>query len=383
MAASPSSSTSSLYTTTSSSTQWGPGALAGKALLGLGKAVVRGAEHVIILRRLSAIKAAMPCSDPIDSAQSQGFEKMFGDVLELSRKGLYPEAIRIQAMHTIVVQIARRHTHYLRLSLSKLKMEHDEIVALLCEIVAVVLFPNRGLPSLELVAAYRSALPKNVHPWSPCICFMQQVAQLTEGTFRAALDARFIDVILWAFGAQLQTLLPDSELQADCNRALAVLSRPPSHDLLVLWVEEIRKYYLDDEPLVSVMQIADAISARDLWSAVERRLLEVQGYRMLHSAFVFLTPQKNMAHPMEPYGVPLQPAISFFFPSQSARSAIALQNLIRCIALGGQVHNETEQYLSSLSYGKLVLVVTNLIRPLVDDSLAVRIYAHRGNSPAG
>jgi hypothetical protein len=47
-------------------------------------------------------------------------------------------------MHTIVVQIARRHTHYLRLSLSKLKMEHDEIVALLCEIVAVVLFPNRG-----------------------------------------------------------------------------------------------------------------------------------------------------------------------------------------------------------------------------------------------
>ncbi|KAJ7839849.1 hypothetical protein B0H14DRAFT_1065264 [Mycena olivaceomarginata] len=36
--------------------------------------------------------------------------------------------------------------------------------------------------------------------------------------------------------------------------------------------------------------------------------------------------------------------------------------------LGGQVHNETEQYLSSLSYGKLVLVVTNLIRPLVDNS---------------
>jgi hypothetical protein len=146
---------------------------------------------------------------------------------------------------------------------------------------------------------------------------MQQVAQLTEGTFRAALDARFIDVILWAFGAQLRTLLPDSELQADCNRALAVLSRPPSHDLLVLWVEEIRKYYPDDEPLVSVIQIADAISARDLWSAVERRLLEVQGYRMLHSAFAFLTPQKNIAYPMEPYGVPLQPAISFFFPSQS------------------------------------------------------------------
>lgn len=47
-------------------------------------------------------------------------------------------------MQIIVVQIARKHTHYLRLSLSKWDIEHEELVALLSEIVAIAMFANRG-----------------------------------------------------------------------------------------------------------------------------------------------------------------------------------------------------------------------------------------------
>jgi hypothetical protein len=77
---------SSVYTTTSSSTQWGPGALAGKGILAIGKAVVRSAEYLVITRRLSAIKAVLPCSDKDDGDG----ETMFNDLLELSRYVLRP-----------------------------------------------------------------------------------------------------------------------------------------------------------------------------------------------------------------------------------------------------------------------------------------------------
>ena len=155
-----SSSPSSLYTTTSSSTQWGPGALAGKAILGLGKAVIRGVEYLVISRRISAIKAFMPCWDD-NVAQSGNLERMFDDLLELSRhvcvlrwhpgrpslfhrSGLYPKAIHREAMQIILVQIAKKETYHLCLSLSRWEIEHAELVNFLLEIIGVVLFSKRG-----------------------------------------------------------------------------------------------------------------------------------------------------------------------------------------------------------------------------------------------
>ncbi|KAJ6605343.1 hypothetical protein DFH09DRAFT_1300075 [Mycena vulgaris] len=138
-----SSSARSVYTTTSSSTQWGPGALAGKAILAMGKAVVRGVDYLVISRRMSAIKAVMPCSDD-DVGRSRNLETMFDDLLELSGPGLYPEAVRIQAMQLILAQIATKQTHHLRLSILKWEIEYAELVAFLTEIIGVVLFSKRG-----------------------------------------------------------------------------------------------------------------------------------------------------------------------------------------------------------------------------------------------
>ncbi|KAJ6605350.1 hypothetical protein DFH09DRAFT_1353815 [Mycena vulgaris] len=184
-----SSSASSVYTTTSSSTQWGPGALAGKAILAIGKAVVRGVDYLVISRRMSVIKAAMPCSDD-DVGRSRNLETMFDDLLELSRQALYPEAVRIQAMQTILAQIATKQTHHLRLSISKWEIEFAELVAFLSETVGVVLFSKRGFPDDRLVNVYMTAVPKEFHPWSPCIEFMAQVARLKDETFHAVLTLR-------------------------------------------------------------------------------------------------------------------------------------------------------------------------------------------------
>jgi hypothetical protein len=133
--------------------------MAGKAILAMGKAVVRGAEYLVITRRLSTIKAIMPCSDD-DLSQHRNPESIFDDLLELStsvcclscsrvihissRPALYPEALRIQAMQLIIGQIARKETFHLRRSISKWDIDHEELVAFLSEIIGVVLFSKRG-----------------------------------------------------------------------------------------------------------------------------------------------------------------------------------------------------------------------------------------------
>ncbi|KAJ6568982.1 hypothetical protein B0H19DRAFT_1134371 [Mycena capillaripes] len=195
---------SSVYTTTSSSTQWGPGALAGKAILAMGKAVVRNAEYLIVRRRLSAIQAVLPCADD----QGGNLEEMFNDLLELSRPALYPERFRAQAMQLIIAQIARKETYHLRLSISKWEIDHDELVAFLLEIIGAVLFSKRGFPDRKFVDSYNMALPNDCHPWSPCLSFMLKIAQLTDSLFYGVLGARFLEMILWVSGAQIHLVLP-------------------------------------------------------------------------------------------------------------------------------------------------------------------------------
>jgi hypothetical protein len=72
----------SIYTTTTSRTIWGPGALAGKALLALGKWQLRGIEEIVILRRLATISSRFPHTDDTTSSD---MEQVYDDALELTR----------------------------------------------------------------------------------------------------------------------------------------------------------------------------------------------------------------------------------------------------------------------------------------------------------
>lgn len=131
--------------------------MAGKAILAMGKATLRGVEHLIISRRIGTIKAVMPCTD--DNG-SEHLGKIFGDLLELSRcvmgaldftvsnstrrPTLYPDGVRIQAMEILLAQIATEQTRHLRRSIANWDIDSEELGAFLTEIVAVALFSHRG-----------------------------------------------------------------------------------------------------------------------------------------------------------------------------------------------------------------------------------------------
>jgi hypothetical protein len=78
--------TSSEVTATSSSTIWGPGALAGKGLLSFGKAALRGATAIVIRTRLQALKSVFPHKDE-GVAVDEKTQKGYRDLLELTRYG--------------------------------------------------------------------------------------------------------------------------------------------------------------------------------------------------------------------------------------------------------------------------------------------------------
>jgi hypothetical protein len=75
------STTNSAYTDTS--TVWGPGTLAGKALEAFGEATLRGIENIVIRRKLAALRSAFPHTD---NSPGKDIDGVYDAVLELSRR---------------------------------------------------------------------------------------------------------------------------------------------------------------------------------------------------------------------------------------------------------------------------------------------------------
>ncbi|KAJ7030178.1 hypothetical protein C8F04DRAFT_1236633 [Mycena alexandri] len=348
----------SLYTTTSSSTQWGPGAVSGKAVLAMGKAVVRGAEHLIILRRLAAIEAAMPCVDTGGTQSDLSLENMFADLLELSRT-LYREAIRIQAMQIIVVQIATEQTQHFRLSISKWEIDCEELEGFLNEIVAIALFSHRGCCDDRLSKVYIASLSKDLHPWSACIGFLSQLAQLNADTFQAVINTQLLEILIWVSARQLRTGTDDPRVEAYCNVVYAVLSTPLFREQDDLRAAQLARYCPDESSTSSVQQVIANISGQEQWLAVERRLLEKHVRAMLNTLGCQFMSNSDFGEIFRgsQLGVPRL--------ADAPPSLPAIRNLLWCIGIGGDVQKRTEEYLSTLSQKRKVFVLDRLIRDLV------------------
>ncbi|KAF9463084.1 hypothetical protein BDZ94DRAFT_652436 [Collybia nuda] len=80
----------------------GPVALSGKAILALGKTTLRVAENLVIRTRLQALSSTFPHRD---RDTIKGIDQMYKDIMELSRRDLYPNVARVRALHIILVQI--------------------------------------------------------------------------------------------------------------------------------------------------------------------------------------------------------------------------------------------------------------------------------------
>ncbi|KAJ7362996.1 hypothetical protein DFH08DRAFT_841843 [Mycena albidolilacea] len=379
-------STSSLsdtvYTTTSSSTQWGPGAMAGKAILAMGKAVVRSAEYLVISRRLSNIKAALPCSDN-DLSQQRNLEAIFEDLLDLSRPTLYPEAFRMQAIQLILAQIASKEIYHLLCGISKWEIDHDELVSFLSEIIGVVLFSKRGFVDEKLVSAYMAALPQDSHPWSPCISFLTKIAELNHHMFSGVLGARFLEMILWVSGSQKQGKRFDkvtdgacseehTVLEDACLEAFAILSDPPSQYLSLLWVEQVAGL-CSSHLTRSLLGMVNSLTFQHRWRVVEARLLAMHADAMLNMMLqhgqLFQLGNRYIPFGSQYIGAgDLSDYLphSAFLHSKSILSAQFLRNFLLCAGIGGDVvHSKTIEYLTRLSYKKQVVALTQMIQHLV------------------
>lgn len=137
-------------TATTSSTVPGLGEISGRAILALGKVTLRGAEYVIIRRRLDTISVKFPHRN---TGRILGIDQMYKDVLELSRcdpakfsftsqtypsnrRDLYHDTVRIRALSIILVQIGSRQTqklveHLLGWPLIEIKIFISEFTAML------------------------------------------------------------------------------------------------------------------------------------------------------------------------------------------------------------------------------------------------------------
>ncbi|KAJ7792619.1 hypothetical protein B0H14DRAFT_2930227 [Mycena olivaceomarginata] len=344
----------SIYTTTSTKTQWGPGALTGKAVLALGKAVIRGAERVIIAKRIAIIRDHVPCSRERGGLDTSFMDRIFDDLLELSRTRfrpkLYPDSIRILAMELILNQIASTQTTYLIHCLSKWPL--DDLILLMTEIMSVSLFCESGFIEPHLVNAYVSALPEGSQPLEPCIAFIAELAQQNRITFEAAILSKFLELVLLTASRKITTFRRgfDPEGQPSLSWAFNILTAPPT-ELQEFWNITWEQYWpFDSPPLLDDVVRHINKTLPSTWLTLEAHFLRQEAPTLLR----LVTPVK--------YSGSMKDVLD------SGVTASCLWHLIRCVALGGDVYTLMVDHLLDLSHRKKVAMFSRIIYWLIPNT---------------
>ncbi|KAJ6569148.1 hypothetical protein B0H19DRAFT_1373436 [Mycena capillaripes] len=368
----------SMYTTTSSRTQWGPGALAGRAILALGKATIRGAERVVIFKRMATIRESLPCYDERGGADTPFMDRIFDDLVELSRPEFYPSSIRIPAMELILTQIASGHTSFLIHCLSKWLL--DDLIMLTTEIMSVCMFCECGFMEPRLVDAYVSALSEGRHPLGPCITFITELARQNETTFEAVVLSKFLDLVLLSAsrknrGDFRRDFDPEDYQSFTC--AFAILSTPPA-ELHDFWRMNLEQYW----PFVDSPSLADVVrqinkTSPATWLILETQFLQNEAPTMLR----LVTPHKYPMHSARSVADEAYPRLKDFTLSvlrppfrlqevldSGIMASCALWHFIRCLALGGDVYALMADHLLNLSHRSKVSMFSRIIYLLIPNT---------------
>ncbi|KAJ7763063.1 hypothetical protein B0H16DRAFT_1528724 [Mycena metata] len=106
------------------STVWGPGTLAGRAILALGEATLKSLDRIIdresraIQKRLEATRSSVPHLTP----------EMYSDLVELSRPDLYPQYILEMALEILIHQLHLGYGAAVALGIAQLSLSEAHLV---------------------------------------------------------------------------------------------------------------------------------------------------------------------------------------------------------------------------------------------------------------
>ncbi|KAK7051794.1 hypothetical protein R3P38DRAFT_2857404 [Favolaschia claudopus] len=135
----------SLFTVSSvPSTVWGPGTVAGRAIMALGEATLKGFERVIdleslaIQRRLRTIRRQIPVLTA----------EMYHDLMELARPDLYPSSILTASLNLICLQITYGYSTAIVGALSHLPLSEIGIILLQLMVMSVGFDPEAHAQSI-------------------------------------------------------------------------------------------------------------------------------------------------------------------------------------------------------------------------------------------
>ncbi|KAL0060408.1 hypothetical protein AAF712_005815 [Marasmius tenuissimus] len=188
-------------TESSATTIWGPGTLSGKAIKSLGEASLRGLDNLIIRWKLARINSDLSKSSTAtgDSTFSvDKLERIYDDLLELSRLDFYDAKVRQKALRLIMIQIGSRETNQLVSCI--MKWPSEEIRIFLSEMM--VFMPclwnrntresSQNLSYPELISVYRaSQSASEKHEVIPFLSFISQLARYHPNVQQAILSAGY------------------------------------------------------------------------------------------------------------------------------------------------------------------------------------------------
>ncbi|KAF5381698.1 hypothetical protein D9615_005609 [Tricholomella constricta] len=150
----------SLCTESSGSTVPGPGVLTGRVIKALGNIAVLQIDNMLIRRRMSVYRNIFPHGRRVDETEDDGRE-MYSEILEFTRPGVYPAAVRKEALELLMIQINIRETHQLMRALND-NFDYEDLRAFLFQIVDYDTQANQQSSSpifAEQEANFASSIP--------------------------------------------------------------------------------------------------------------------------------------------------------------------------------------------------------------------------------
>ncbi|THU98976.1 hypothetical protein K435DRAFT_964647 [Dendrothele bispora CBS 962.96] len=191
--------------TISTGTVHGPGALSGRALKALGTFVIRASDELVLRRRLANLHRQFLRSSPHGEGYTHELlnvpsPKEWADILEFSRRDLYTDDIRRQALEIILTYLIdlRMQRDSFPLMAELLQWPEDEITIFFSELISIL--PDDRLETISRNSFHSSLRNRFDVPRRRLTAVLLQCMQMLTLTSRkiscAIINAGILDLVL-------------------------------------------------------------------------------------------------------------------------------------------------------------------------------------------